>query len=67
MSILTLTTDWGLRDHYVASFKGGLLSLDQEMKIVDISHDIEKYNLLQASYMIRNAYPNFPLKTIYFV
>ena len=67
MPVITLTSDYGLVDHRVASTKGSLLSLNEEIKIVDISHEIEAYNLQQAAYIIRNAYRFFPEGTVHII
>ena len=59
MAFLTLITDWGLRDHYVASFKGKLLSRSADLGIIDISHEIDPFNTLHAAFVLRNAYSAF--------
>jgi S-adenosylmethionine hydrolase len=65
MAILTLTSDWGLRDHYLASFKGLLLSQIPGIHVIDISHDIEHYNMIQAAFIVRNAFDKFPAGSIH--
>jgi S-adenosylmethionine hydrolase len=65
--VLTMITDWGLSDHYVGSFKGKILSILPQVQIIDISHDVEKHNILHAAYMIRNSYLNFPDGSIHFI
>ncbi len=67
MAILTLTTDWGLRDHYLASFKGGILTMISSLQLVDISHEVEKFNIMQAAFILRNSYKKFPPGTIHFI
>ena len=67
MAIITLTTDFGLKDHYVSAIKGAILSQLPAVTIVDISHKIEKYNLLDASYILKESYPNFPQGTIHII
>lgn len=67
MAIITLTTDFGLKDHYVGAIKGTILNQLPDATIVDISHNIEKYNLLEASYIIRESFPNFPSDTIHII
>ncbi len=67
MAIITLTTDFGLKDHYVSAIKGAILSRLPTVTIVDISHKIEKYNLLDASYILKESYPNFPENTIHII
>ncbi len=63
--VITLTSDWGLRDHYVASEKGAIISRLPGATIIDISHQIAPFNLKHGSFILRNAYPSFPKGTIH--
>ncbi|WP_419870694.1 SAM hydrolase/SAM-dependent halogenase family protein [Chryseobacterium sp. CT-SW4] len=65
MSIITLTSDFGNLDYRVSAIKGKILSLNPEVRIIDITHQIQAYNLIQTSYIIRNAYKYFPKGTIH--
>lgn len=67
MSIITLTTDFGLKDHFVGALKGKLISGLENPIIVDISHDIDLFNTLEASYCIAAAYKSFPKGTIHLI
>ena len=67
MSIITLTTDYGLKDHFVGALKGKLLSENPNVTIVDISHDIDPFNTFEASYCIAAAYSSFPEATIHII
>lgn len=67
MAIITLTTDMGLKDHYVAVVKGAILSQLPDAAIVDISHSIKPFNNAQAAYVLRNAYPSFPPGAIHII
>ncbi|HEX2617828.1 MAG TPA: SAM-dependent chlorinase/fluorinase [Flavobacteriales bacterium] len=67
MAIITLTTDMGLRDHYVAAVKGAILSQHPEAVIVDVSHQITPFDNGQAAFVLRNAYPEFPRGTIHII
>lgn len=67
MNIITLTTDLGLRDHYVASLKAQLLSKVEGCTIVDISHDVQPFNLGEAAYYLNNVMDDFPKGTIHFI
>ncbi|MDX1350421.1 MAG: SAM-dependent chlorinase/fluorinase, partial [Putridiphycobacter sp.] len=67
MQIVTLTTDLGHHDHYVASLKGQLLSKVPDIKIVDISHLVKPFNIAEASYYINNVIKDFPQGTIHFI
>jgi len=67
MSIITLTTDYGLKDHFVGALKGKILTENSEAKIVDISHNVEPFNTVQASYIIGAAYKSFPKGTVHLI
>lgn len=67
MAIITLTTDWGTKDHYLAAVKGAILSKMPSSQIIDISHDIAPFDLNEASYIIRNTWKSFPKGTIHIV
>lgn len=67
MSVITFTSDFGLVDHRVASVKGKILSLKNDIQIIDISHQIQAYNLLQTAYIVRNAYSYFPAGTVHII
>lgn len=67
MSIITLTTDYGLKDHFVGALKGKILSENSEAKIVDISHDIDPFNTAEASYIVGAAYLSFPKGTVHLI
>ncbi|MBC7749240.1 MAG: SAM-dependent chlorinase/fluorinase, partial [Methylotenera sp.] len=67
MSIITLTTDYGLKDHFVGALKGKILSEYSEAKIIDISHDIDPFNTVEASYTISASYVSFPKGTVHLI
>jgi len=67
MSIITLTTDFGLKDHFVGALKGKILSEYPEAKIIDISHHVDLFNIAEASYIIGAAYSSFPKGTIHVI
>ena len=64
-SIITLTTDFGSNDAYVAIMKGVILSINPEVNIVDITHSIEPQNILQAAFVVNSAYRYFPKRTVH--
>ena len=64
-SIITLTTDFGYDDAYVAALKGAILSTNPEANIIDISHSTEPQNILQAAFILGIAYRYFPRQTIH--
>ncbi len=67
MAIITLTTDFGEKDHFVGAIKGAIYSELKEVRVVDISHSISPFNITEASYIIRNAYQSFPSGTIHVI
>ena len=67
MSIITLTTDFGTKDHFVGAVKGAIYSTIPDAKIVDISHRISPFNITETAYILKNAYKNFPEGTIHIV
>ncbi|RXR18445.1 hypothetical protein EQG63_09265 [Flavobacterium amnicola] len=67
MSIITLTTDFGLKDHFVGALKGKILSKYSEAQIIDISHDIDLFNIAEASYVVKSAYTSFPEGTVHLI
>ena len=67
MQVITLTTDWGTSDHFAAAFKGKILCALPSANIIDVSHSVEPFNTIKASYVLKNSYLNFPEGTIHFV
>jgi hypothetical protein len=67
MSIITLTTDYGLKDHFVGALKGTILSEYSDAAIIDISHDIDPFNTVEASYVIGASYASFPKGTVHLI
>ncbi|MBT3570965.1 MAG: SAM-dependent chlorinase/fluorinase [Flavobacteriales bacterium] len=67
MAIITLTTDLGTKDSYLASVKGSIYSQLEDAKIVDISNDIELFNIQQATFVLRNCFKSFPKGTVHII
>ena len=67
MSIITLTTDYGLKDHFVGALKGKILFEYSEAVIIDISHHIDAFNTAEASYIIGAAYSSFPKGSVHLI
>jgi S-adenosylmethionine hydrolase len=65
--ILTLTTDFGLADHYVGTMKGVILGICPQAQIVDISHEVKPFSIREGGYLIAQAYRYFPKKTVHVV
>ena len=67
MSIVTLTTDFGMKAHFVGAVKGALLTEIPEVKIIDISHNISPFSVIEAAYVIQNAFSAFPKGSIHII
>lgn len=67
MAIITLTTDFGHKDHFVGAIKGTILSNLPEVNVVDISHAISPFNIQECAYILKNAYRSFPSGTVHIV
>ncbi|MCD4734610.1 MAG: SAM-dependent chlorinase/fluorinase [Bacteroidales bacterium] len=65
MAIITLISDWGLKDPYLGAVKGAILSKLPDATIVDISHDIPPFDIEHAAYVIKNIYRQYPSGTIH--
>jgi S-adenosylmethionine hydrolase len=66
-AIITLTTDLGQDDAYVASMKGVILGINPDARLIDICHTIKPQNIFQAAFVLSTAYPFFPQRTIHVV
>lgn len=64
---ITLTTDFGTRDAYVAAMKGTMLNLCPDVRFVDITHEISPQDVMEAAFVLREALPYFPADTVHLV
>ncbi len=67
MQIITLTSDTGIQDHYIASIKGAILKEIPEFQIIDISHSIGAFDVANAAFQLRCCYNDFPKGTIHLI
>ncbi|WP_104735999.1 SAM hydrolase/SAM-dependent halogenase family protein [Hanstruepera ponticola] len=67
MAIITLTTDFGEKDHFAGATKGAIYNELPDVKIVDISHSVSPFSIPEAAYIIQNAYVSFPKGTIHII
>jgi S-adenosylmethionine hydrolase len=67
MGIITLTTDFGLKDGNVGVMKGVILGIAPQVQIVDLSHNIHPQDILEAGLILRRSAPYFPSGTIHIV
>ena len=65
--IVTLTTDFGLNDHFVGTMKGVILSIAPEAEIVDICHSVQAFDILDGALALAQAYNYFPTRTVHLV
>lgn len=65
--VITLTTDFGLADHFVGVMKGVILSINPEVDFVDLSHEVAAHDILDAAFLIAQGYRYFPPGTIHLV
>jgi len=67
MAIITLTTDFGHKDHFVGAIKGTIYRELPDVTIVDISHGIQPFNIPECAYILKNSYQAFPDGSIHIV
>ena len=67
MQIITLTTDMGVRDHYVAAIKGAIFRLTPDARIVDVSHTVKPFDIAEAAYYLASCFEDFPEGTVHVV
>ena len=67
MSIITLITDFGNKDHFVAKIKGDIYSSFEKAKIVDISNNVSPFNIMEAAYILENTYKSFPENSVHII
>ena len=67
MPIITLLTDFGLKDYYVPSMKAVILSICPSATVVDISHEVSSFDVLEAAFVLCASYRYFPRGTIHVV
>ncbi|MEX2573299.1 MAG: SAM-dependent chlorinase/fluorinase [Balneolaceae bacterium] len=65
--IVTLTTDFGLQDHYVGTVKAVILGIAPDVRLVDISHEIPAQDVMAGAWVVRNAVDYFPAGTVHLV
>jgi S-adenosylmethionine hydrolase len=63
-SMITLTTDFGTKDGYVGAVKGVIKSINPDAKLVDITHEIEPFDILGAAFTLKNYYAYYPKGTV---
>lgn len=67
MAIITLTTDLGYKDFYQAALKGSILNTLPNVNIIDITHEIEAFNISRAAFILKNSFYYFPVGTVHLI
>lgn len=67
MALITLTSDFGYSDPYLAGVKGSIYRQMPVVQLVDISHEIEKHDIAQAAFVVKQAFQNFPDGSIHII
>ena len=65
LGLITLTTDFGLHDGYVAAMKGAMLAIAPDASLVDVSHDVPSRDVASGAYVLSSAYRYFPAGTVH--
>ncbi|MFN7015476.1 MAG: SAM-dependent chlorinase/fluorinase, partial [Bacteroidia bacterium] len=67
MAVITLTSDFGLKDHHLAVVKGAILSHSPQAVIIDITHELNAHDIQSASFILKNAFQSFPKGSIHII
>ena len=65
MVIIALLTDFGTKDYFVGAMKGAILSINENVQLIDITHEIEPQDIRSAAFNLRACFRNFPVGTIF--
>jgi S-adenosylmethionine hydrolase len=65
MPLVSLTSDYGTKDPFVAALKGQLYHANKDIIIVDINHEIKPFDIIRAAYILKNASNSFPEQSIH--
>ncbi len=67
MHLITLTTDFGMKDPFAGMMKGVIHSINEHVNVIDITHGIGSQDIFTAAFVISNSFNYFPKKTIHLV
>ena len=67
MAIITFMSDFGMSDYYVSAIKAKILSINPSLRIIDISHDIEPFNIAHGAYVLKSVFKDFPKGTVHLI
>jgi len=67
MALITFLSDFGYRDYYTAAVKAKILSINPSLRIVDISHDVNHFDIAHGSNLLKSVFRDFPKDTVHLV
>lgn len=67
MALITFMSDFGNTDHYVAAVKAKILSVNPGLRVIDITHQIEHFNIPHAAFVLKSVYKDFPKGTVHLI
>ena len=67
MAIITFMSDFGMSDHYVSAVKAKILSINPGLRIFDINHNIEPFNIAHAAHVLKSVFRDFPIGTVHLI
>ncbi len=67
MAIITFMSDFGMRDHYVAAVKAKIISINPGLRIFDISHQIDPFDIAHGAYVLKSVFKDFPKGTVHLI
>ena len=67
IAIISFISDFGTTDHYVASVKASILKYNPNNQVIDLSHEIKKYDISHAAYVFKNVFSEFPLNSVHII
>jgi S-adenosyl-L-methionine hydrolase (adenosine-forming) len=67
VQFITLTTDFGLQDFYTGALKGALLKRCSNVQLIDLTHDIKPFDILQAAFVVGNVWAEFPAGSLHLI
>lgn len=67
MAIITFTSDFGMRDHYVAAVKAKIFNYNSNIQVIDITHNVEHFNIAHGAFVVNSVFRDFPKGTVHLV
>lgn len=67
MAIITFTSDFGMRDHYVAAVKAKIFNYNANIQVIDITHNVEHFNIAHGAFVVNSVFRDFPKGTVHLV